>query len=144
VSAPITKSYRIKLLVIVALAALVFVYRQRIYLRIPIASVYRNQVRQTGVQVFVNYSFDVLLEKDDEPGAYRTLVQSWSRMPGTPTELQCLRWMVCLTDANHASTIPMFVSGNQVYDPQVTLTKHEVSFVDRDGATVRVVFYERK
>jgi hypothetical protein len=113
-------------------------------LRIPIASVYRNQVRQTGVQVFVNYSFDVLLEKDDEPGAYRTLVQNWSKMPGTPTELQCLRWMVCLTEANHASTIPMFVSGNQVYDPQVTMTKHEVSFVDGDGATVRVVFYERE
>ena len=89
-------------------------------------------------------AFDVLLEKDGEPGAYRTLVQSWSRMPGTPTELQCLRWMVCLTEANHASTIPMFVSGNQVYDPQVTMTKHEVSFVDGDGATVRVVFYERE
>jgi hypothetical protein len=136
--------YRIKLLVIVALVALVVVYRQRIYLRLPMASVYRNQVRQTGVQVFINYSFDVLLEKDDEPGAYRTLVQSWSRMPGTPTELQCLRWMVCLTEANHASTIPMFVSGNQVYDPQVTMTKHEVSFVDGDSATVLVVFYERK
>jgi hypothetical protein len=52
--------------------------------------------------------------------------------------------MVCLTEANHASTIPMFVSGNQVYDPQVTMTKHEVSFVDGYGATVRVVFYERE
>jgi hypothetical protein len=50
--------------------------------------------------------------------------------------------MVCLTDANHASTIPMFVSGNQVYNPQVTMTKHEVSFVDAGGATIRVAFYE--
>jgi hypothetical protein len=136
--------YRIKLLVIVALATLAFVYRQRIFLRLPMASVYKNQVRQTGVQVFINYSFDVLLEKDDQPGAYLVLVQSWSNMPGTPTGLKCLRWIVCLTDANHASTIPMFVRGNQVYDPQVTMTKHEVSFVDSDGATIRVAFYERK
>jgi len=138
------KRHQVRLLILVALAVLVIIFRQQIYVRLPMAAVYRNQVRQTDVQVFINYSFDVLLEKDDQPGAYRTLVQGWSSMPGTPTELQCLRWVVCLTDASHASIIPMFVSGNEVYDPQVTMTKHEVSFVDGTGATIRVVFYEKK
>lgn len=133
---------RIRLFVFLGLVALVIIYRQQIYLRIPMASVYKNKVKQTGVQVYINYSFDVLLEKDGEPGAYRTLVQNWSKMPGTPTELRCLRWMVCLTDASHASTIPMFVSGNELYDPQVNMTKHEVSYVDSDGATIRIVFYQ--
>ncbi len=133
---------RIRLLVFLGLVALVVLYRQQIFLRLPMAAVYRDKVRQTGVQVYINYSYDVLLEKDGEPGSYRTLVQGWSKMPGTPTELRCLRWMACLTDANHASTIPMFVSGNEVYDPQVTMTKHDVTFVDGDGATIRVVFYQ--
>jgi hypothetical protein len=133
---------RIRLFVFLGLIALVVIYRQQIYLRIPMASVFKNKVKQPGVQVYINYSFDVLLVNDDQPGAYRTLVQSWSKMPGTPTELRCLRWMACLTDANHASTIPMFVSGDEVYNPQVTMTKHEMSYVDSDGATVRVVFYQ--
>jgi hypothetical protein len=139
-----TTGNRVRLLVILALAALAIFYRQRIFVRLPMASVYRDEVKQDGVQVYLNSSYDVLLEKDGEPGAYRTLVQNWSKMPGTPAELRCLRWMVCLTDADHASTIPMFLSGSEVYDPQVTMTSHEISFVNGDGATIRVVFYERK
>lgn len=135
---------RVRILVCLALVALIVIYRQRIYVRVPMATVYRNEVKLAGIQVFVNYSYDVLLEKDEQPGAYRTLVQNWSKMPGTPTELKCLRWMVCLTDADHASIIPMYLSGSEVYDPQVSMSKHAASFVNRDGATIRVVFYESK
>ena len=140
--ASITGRYRIRILAFLALMALAFVYRHRIYLRIPMASVYRNNVKQMGVQVYLNYSLDLLLDKDDEPGSYRTLIQSWSHMPGTPTELKCIRWVACLTDADRASTIPMFDSGSASYDPQVTMNSREVSFVDRDGATIHVVFHE--
>ena len=60
--------------------------------------------KQSGVQVFVNASGDVLLWQDAEPGAYRILVQGWNKAPGTPVRLTCLHWMVCLTDAPHNLT----------------------------------------
>jgi hypothetical protein len=99
--------------------------------------------RQSGVQVFVNAAGDVLLWRDAEPGAFRILVQAWNKAPGTPVRLTCLRWMVCLTDADRAATIPMDWTGNSgrhkgKYDPRVSITGRGVSFVNGDGATVRV------
>ena len=99
--------------------------------------------RQSGVQVFVNASGDVLLWQDAEPGAYRILVQGWNKAPGTPVRLTCLRWMVCLTDADHPATLPIDWIGNSgrgkgKYDPHVSMTGRAVSFVNGDGATVRV------
>jgi len=129
----------ILLLVVVVLLALIFVNRQRVYVRDPLATVYRNEVQQSGVQVFINYSDDVLLEQDAEPGSYRILVQGWNRMPGTPAVLKCIRWMACLADADHAATLPIEWNGKGRYDPRVAMTSREVSFVDGDGATMRVV-----
>jgi len=129
----------ILLLVFVVLLALIFVNRQRVYVRDPLATVYRNEVQQSGVQVFINYSDDVLLEQDAEPGSYRILVQGWNRMPGTPAVLKCIRWMACLADADHAATLPIEWNGKGRYDPRVAMTSREVSFVDGDGATMRVV-----
>jgi hypothetical protein len=99
--------------------------------------------KQSGVQVFVNASGDVLLWQDAEPGAYRILVQGWNKAPGTPVRLTCLHWMVCLTDADHPTTLPIDWIGNSgrskgKYDPHVSMTGREVSFVNGDGATVRV------
>jgi hypothetical protein len=99
--------------------------------------------RQSGVQVFVSASGDVLLWRDAQPGSYRILVQGWNKAPGTPMRLTCLRWMVCLADAEHPPTIAMDWIGNSgrrkgKYDPRVTMTGREVSFVNGDGATVRV------
>jgi hypothetical protein len=99
--------------------------------------------RQSGVQVFVNASGDVLLWRDAEPGAYRILVQGWNKAPGKPMRLTCLRWMVCLAEADHPSTIAMDWTGNSgrhkgKYDPHVSLSGREVSFVNGDGAKVRV------
>jgi len=99
--------------------------------------------RQSGVQVFVNAAGDVLLWQEAEPGAFRILVQAWNKAPGTPVRLICLRWMVCLTDADRAATIPMDWTGNSgrhkgKYNPRVSMISREVSFVNGDGATVRV------
>ncbi len=99
--------------------------------------------RQSGVQVFVNAAGDVLLWQEAGPGAYRILVQGWNKAPGTPVRLICLRWMVCLTDADRAATIPLDWTGNSgrrkgKYDPRVSMSGREVTFVNGDGATVRV------
>jgi hypothetical protein len=99
--------------------------------------------RQSGVQVFVNASGDVLLWRDEEPGAYRILVQGWNKAPGTPARLSCLRWMVCLTDADHPATLPIDWTGNSgrgkgKYDPHVSMSGRAVSFVNGDGTTMRV------
>ena len=128
----------ILLLVFVALLAAIFVNRQRVYVRDPLATVYQGDVKQSGVQVFINYSNDVLLEQDAEPGSYRFLVQGWNKMPGTPVVLKCIRWMACLADADHATTYPIEWNGKGKYDPKVAMTSHEVSFVGGDGATMKV------
>ena len=130
---------RFLLLVFVVLMGFIWVNRMRVYVRDPVATVYKNDVKQSGVQVFINYANDVLLEQDAKPGAYQILVQGWNQMPGTPGILKCLRWMACLADADHATTFPIEWSGKGRYDPRVAMTSREVSFVDGDGATMRVV-----
>jgi hypothetical protein len=92
------------LLLIASLALLIY-NRQRIYLRDPLATVYRNDVQQTGVEVFINYFSDVLLQQDAEPAPSSILLQDWNKMPGTPTTLTCLRWIACMTNADQASAI---------------------------------------
>jgi hypothetical protein len=131
----------VKTILIVAflvLLALIFVNRQKVFVRDPLAAVYRNDVKQSSVEVFINYSSDVLIERDSDSGSYWTLLQGWNRMPGTPALLRCLRWMVCLTDADHATAAPMEWSGKGKYNPRVTMTSAEVSFADGDGATMQV------
>lgn len=176
------------LLLLGALLVLMVVYRQRIYVRDPLATVYRSYLpqssaggqhqnmgdtshgaalgdssnslqngdkegKQSGVQVFINPSGDVLLEQDATPGAYQILLQAWNKQPGTPTRLTCVHWVVCLMEAEHPTTYPLARTsdhsatrpmhlGNkdkEKYDPHVSMTDREVSFVDGTGATMRVV-----
>jgi hypothetical protein len=129
---------KILLLVFVVVLGFILVNRQRVYVRDLLATVYKNDVKQSGVQVFINYSNDVLVEQDADPGAYRILVQGWNKMPGTPAVLKCLRWMACMADAEHALTFPIPWNGKGKYDPRVAMMSREVSFVDGDGATMRV------
>ena len=129
---------RILLVVFVVIMAFIWVNRQRVYVRDPLATVYKNDVQQSGVQVFMNYSNDVLLEQDEHQGGYRILVQGWNKMPGTPAVMRCIRWTACMLDADEAVTIPIEWNGKGKYDPRVTMTSREVSFVDGDGATMRV------
>ncbi len=126
------------LVVLVVLLGYILINRQRVYVRDPLATVYQDGAKQSGVQVFINYSNDVLLEQDAEPGSYRTLVQAWNKMPGTPVVLKCIRWMACLADADRATTLPIEWSGKGKYDPHVTMTSREVSFTRGDGEEMRV------
>jgi hypothetical protein len=127
---------KLLLLAFVVLMTLIVLNRQRVYVRDPLATVYRNDVKQSGVEVYINYSNDVLLEKSAQPGAYTLLVQHWNEMPGSPAELKCVRWMACLADADHATTLPLNAGGK--YDPRVAMTNREVSFVARDGTKMRI------
>ncbi len=140
-------------LVILFLAAL-FYYRQRIYVRDPLATVYRNDVKQSGVEVFINYSNDVLLEQEAPPAPYRILIQDWNKMPGTPMTITCLHWTACLTEADKTPTIPLTSSvksgpptsdparrgdkSKAKYDPKVFMTSREVTFIDADASAVRI------
>jgi hypothetical protein len=132
---------RILLLVLVVAIALIAVDRRRIYVRDPMATVTRNDVQQNGAQVFVSFLGDVLLWREVEPRESRILVQSWNKMPGTPERLTCLHWIACLTDADHASIIPLdrnsYGTKNGTYDPRVSMSSREVTYLDADGATMR-------
>jgi hypothetical protein len=131
---------KILILAFVLLMGFIVLNRQRVFVRDPLASVYRSDTKQSEVQVYINYSNDVLLVKEGGPDAYRTLVQRWSKMPGTPVVLTCIRWMACLTQEDQAPIIPPDWSGQGPYDPQVSMTERGVSFVDHTGAKVFVEF----
>jgi hypothetical protein len=103
----------------------------------------RKKGRQSGVQVFVNLSGNVLLERDAEPETYLILLQRWSKSAGTPTSLTCVHWLFCFTDADHATTDPLDWTGNSgkgrgKYDPHLTMTGRSVSFVEDTGATMHI------
>jgi len=134
---------KVLLLVLVGVVALTVVKRERIYVRDPLATVTGNDTRQSGVEVYVNVSDDVLLWQNTEKGEYRTLLQGWDKMPGIPYRLTCLRWLVCVTDADHASIIPLNWNDNRgngrgKYDPAVTMNVREISYMDADGKTMHV------
>jgi hypothetical protein len=114
------------------------VNRERLYVRDPAARVYRSSVKQSDVQVFINYSADVLLEKDTLPNPYRVLVQDWDRAPGTPITLSCIRWVACMTAQDNAPILPLHGPGPGKYDPNVLMSDHVVSFVNGDGAQMIV------
>jgi hypothetical protein len=125
------------ILAFVVIMGFIVINRERVYVRDPLATVYRNDVEQSGVQVYMNYSNDVLLEKDSG-NPFRILVQDSNEVPGTPVDLICMRWMACMTKSDRPPILPMEWKGKGKYDPRMTMTNKEVSFVDGDGSRVRV------
>ena len=129
-----------KLLLIAFLVILAFVLlnRQRVFLRDPLAKVYvsarpnGDAVKQLGAQVYINYSNDVLLMKEN-PGGSTVLVQHWNRMPGTPVRLRCIHWMACMTDSDQTPLLPA-----AKYDAKVQMSNRTVSFIDPRGVMTRV------
>ena len=126
------------LLIVVAVLALALLNRGRLYVRDPLATVYEDETEQQGVQVFATQSGDVLVMREEYPGAYRTLVQRWNKQPGTPLALRCIRWIACLTDANHAAAYLIDWDNKGRHDPLATMTNREITFVNAEGKTVRV------
>ena len=127
---------KLLLLAFLILFGFIVFNRQRIFIRDPLATVYVNGVQQSGFQTYINYSNDVLLERDTQAGGYGVLVQNWNHTPGAPSTLQCLHWMACMTDADHATTVPL--EHTRPYEPKTEMTSREVSFVAGDGSAMRV------
>ena len=130
---------RILLLAALILLGLIYVYRKRVFLRDPVATLYRDEVKQDGVQIYINNLSDVLLIKEGDPGGYRILLQGWDQAPGAPVRLNCVHWMACMTEADNAPIVAMTGNGPGPYDPKVTMSDREVSFVDGTGAKIRVM-----
>jgi hypothetical protein len=123
-----------KLLALLTLALVVFVvvYRQRLFLWDPIASVTRGGAKVSGVRAMINYSNDVLVQ--DKGRMY--LVQQWdSTAKTTVGPLKCVKYLACMTDADHAAGEAIKPGG------RVSMTSKAVEFVDENGAAVRVVLW---
>jgi hypothetical protein len=124
---------RVVIVGVVLLVVVVAVYRQRLYLRDPLGTVERNGMRVEGARVFINYYNDALVQSADGGRPY--LVQRGS-VPGTPAKLSCLRGMMCWTEADIATVVPL---GGVDYRPNLVMTNREVTFQDGNGDGVRVV-----
>jgi hypothetical protein len=130
--------FKFLLLIFVLLLAFVLVNRERVFVRDPLAKVTVNGSAEPGYQVYINFSNDVLLERDDQSTGYGILVQNWNRIPGTPATLKCIHWMACMTDADHATALPLDHTGPGSYEPRTTMSSAQVNFVDGTGRTVHV------
>ena len=124
---------RLLLVALVIVVAAVVVLRQRLFLRDPLGKVYEREAEVAGARVFINYSNDVLVMRDDGPSM---MVQGWDRTPGTPRSIACLRKLACLTESDQAGKVAVGGSG---YDPKTTMGSREVTYSEPGGGLVRVV-----
>jgi hypothetical protein len=129
-------------LLLLCLIVFVVVYRQRIFLRDPLATVTRDGVKMGGVQVMINYTNDVLLTDASKPERRLYLIQSWNKVAEVPSvPLKCIYGVACMTDSDQASAAKLDVGSRGRRPPfeGVTMTNRRVRFVDEDGALVEVV-----
>ncbi len=126
---------------IIAFVVFLTIYRERVYLRDPLAHVTRDGIAVDGVRVMINYPNDVLL-LDKSAGRNRIyLVQHWNLAVGTPTVMvKCIQEVACMTDANQATEARVVsgTRGKRSAFEGVTMTNKMVEFVDEDGALVLV------
>lgn len=117
-----------KFLVLLIVAAAVFVVwnRHRLYVRDPLGNVARDGVKESGAQVYINYSNDVLLANYNTP-MYVTLIQHGEPV-GTPATIHCIAYVACLLDADVATLL----DGSAA--PKATsMTAKAVEFRDTDS-----------
>jgi len=112
-------------LAVVVVIALAVYNRNRLYVRDPLGSVSRNGMKEAGAQVYINYPNDVLIENDNSP-AYTLLLQHGNHA-GTPVELHCLHWLLCMTDTDAATFTqpPQSISVEE-------MTGKSIRFLDSD------------
>jgi len=93
------------LLLLLVLLAVGFIYveREQLYVRDPLAKVTHNGVEEKGAQVFINYNNEVLMENDNPP--LRIALLQRNQHVGVPAQMKCLHWMACLMDAPVATLI---------------------------------------
>jgi thiazole synthase ThiGH ThiG subunit len=123
---------RILILLTLVLVCFIAINRQRIYLRDPLATVYRNDIKQEGVHVFINYTNDVLVQTGSFTRVTSYVVQNWNATPGTPIELKCVQELACLAQDDHVPVLP--IAGVSA----ATMTNREISFTDETKATIRI------
>lgn len=125
-----------RFIVLLALLAVVFVVwnRQRLYVRDPIASVLRDGMKEKGVQIYINFSNDVLLQNYNAP-MYVELVQHGARI-GTPQTLHCIAYVACLLDADTPALLETGRSGNVV-----SMSGKRVEFREANGRSVKVTLW---
>ena len=134
-----------KILLLLGLALVVFavVYRQRIYMWDPLATVSREGVKQSGVRVMINYSNDVLVDDGSTDKRTIYLVQHWNKAAEYATALRWIEYLACMTDADQATgdTLTPGSRGRREPFEGVTMTNRRVEFVDEHGALVAVVLW---
>jgi len=108
--------------------------RNRLYARDPLGSVMRNGAKEPGAQVYINFPNDVLIENDNSP-AYLLLVQH-NNHAGSPVELRCLHWLLCMTDAEAATVLKPPPSINIE-----EMTGKSIRFVDSDNRETVVALH---
>ena len=132
---------KLLLLLVLAFVAFVVVYRQRIFLWDPIATVTRDGVKQGDTRVMINYSNDILV--DDKSTDHRRiyLVQNWNKVAQFSLgPLRCIQYLACMTEADEApgeKVVPGPRGQRAAFDG-VTMTNKEVKFVDETGTLVVV------
>jgi hypothetical protein len=132
-----------KLLALLTLVFVVFVviYRQRIFLWDPIATVTRDGAKQGGVRVMINYSNDVLVDDKSTDTRRLYLVQHWNQIAQHSTgPLKCIQFLACMTDAEHATgeKVTPGARGTRTPFDGVTMTNRQVEFLDENGALVSI------
>ena len=132
---------KILVLLTVSLVVFVVIYRQRVYVWDPIATVTRDGVKQGGVRVMINFTNDTLIDDKSTDKRRIYLVQNWNKQPIYPLgELRCIQFMACMTAADQVAgdkVIPGTRSGRGLLEA-VTMTNKQVRFVDERGALVDV------
>jgi hypothetical protein len=129
---------RIFLLLTLGLVVLVVVWRQRIFLWDPLASVERGGAKQAPVRVMINYSNDVLMDDASTGQHVFYLVEHWNQQPSyAVAAIQgCVRYLACWMDADQVQG-EAFRPAHGVAQ-RVSMTDKRVEFVDGSGAMVEV------
>ncbi len=130
---------RFLLLLLLAFIVFVVVFRQRVFMWDPIASVTRDGVKQSGVRVMINYSNDVLLDDKSTNTRRLYVVQNWDQTPKFSTGLlKCVQFLACMTEADQApgeKISPRLRTGAPV---PVSMSNKQVQFADENGSHVIV------
>ncbi len=132
---------KLVLLLLLAFAVFVAIYRQRLFLWDPIATVTRDGTKDPNARIRINFTNDVLLEDSTAAQTRMYLIQNWSKAVIAPARLTCLGRAVCMTDADQATGDPIAAGSRGRRDPfaGVTMTSKRVEFVDEDGALIQVL-----
>ena len=128
------------LLLFLGMLVFVFIFRQRVFLRDPLATVLRDGVKQTDSKVMINFTNDILLD-DSDGGKHRIyIVQNWNKIAGFPAGEKCIYGVACMLDADRVDATPVQVGarGKRPAFEGVTMTNKRVEFVDEDGALMAV------